>query len=215
MACGHRHRHRHDRRAPNSASLQLEDKAGNAAFTLRKLYEKLLRPFDDHCKARAEGGYGLLGEPTQPTPSKLAARRRWAAAGRRISVLSPCTGVGAAVLDKQHTVAAKRNAGRDAPAMSSPYVFLDRCFAAAAQEAEASEAKLDPLEDAGMDEDEAAEILSAMLGLAPPEPKKRRKSGAKVRSIITAAPISLQCQAATLCWRCFARRRLCNLGCWG
>lgn len=40
---------------------QLEDKAGNAAFTLRKLYEKLLRPFDEHSQERAEGGYGLLG----------------------------------------------------------------------------------------------------------------------------------------------------------
>jgi hypothetical protein len=39
----------------------LEDKAGNAAFTLRKLYEKLLRPFDEHSQERAEGGYGLLG----------------------------------------------------------------------------------------------------------------------------------------------------------
>lgn len=41
---------------------QLDDKSGNAAFSLRKLYEKLLRPFDDYCQERAEGGYGLLGE---------------------------------------------------------------------------------------------------------------------------------------------------------
>ena len=32
-----------------------------AAFTLRKLYEKLLRPIDEHSQERAEGGYGLLG----------------------------------------------------------------------------------------------------------------------------------------------------------
>ena len=46
------------------------------------------------------------------------------------------------------------------------------------------ETKADTLEDAGMDEDEAAEILSAMLGLTAPEgaKKKARKSGgAKVR----------------------------------
>ncbi len=42
--------------------MQLEDKAGNAAFSLRKLYESLLMPFDEHCKKRAEGGFGLLGQ---------------------------------------------------------------------------------------------------------------------------------------------------------
>jgi hypothetical protein len=41
---------------------QLEDKSSNAAFSLRKLYEKLLQPFDEHSQKRAEGGYGLLGE---------------------------------------------------------------------------------------------------------------------------------------------------------
>ena len=46
---------------PASPPPQLEDRAGNAAFTLRKLYEKLLRPFDDYQRQRAEGGYGLLG----------------------------------------------------------------------------------------------------------------------------------------------------------
>ena len=35
-----------------------------------------------------------------------------------------------------------------------------------------------------MDEDEAAEILSAMLGLGAPEGKKKRKSGVKVRVAI-------------------------------
>ena len=43
--------------------LQLEDKSGNAAYTLRSLYEKLLRPIDHHCQQRAQGANGLLGEP--------------------------------------------------------------------------------------------------------------------------------------------------------
>lgn len=45
-----------------------------------------------------------------------------------------------------------------------------RAAAAAAAEAKEAEAAVD-----GMDEDEAAEILSAMLGLAPPSERKNGK----------------------------------------
>lgn len=47
--------------------------------------------------------------------------------------------------------------------------------------AQASESKLGRLEQAGMEEDEAAEILSAMLGLTPADGKKKRRSSSKVR----------------------------------
>lgn len=46
-----------------AACLQLEDRSGNAAFSLRKLYDKHLRPFEAHCIAAAAQGAGLPGAP--------------------------------------------------------------------------------------------------------------------------------------------------------
>jgi hypothetical protein len=56
---------------PCCQCLQLEDKSGNAAFSLRKLYEKLLLPFDDHSHKRAAGAFGLLGELTGRQAARL------------------------------------------------------------------------------------------------------------------------------------------------
>lgn len=42
-------------------NLQIEDKASNAASTLKQLYAKLLKPFEEHCLTRNRGGASLLG----------------------------------------------------------------------------------------------------------------------------------------------------------
>lgn len=96
------------------AALQIVDKGSSAAYTLKSHYQRLLLPYEDHCKAQTTEGAGLL---------------------------------------------------------------------AAAMEADQSDDKSDieePQEEI-MDDDEAAEILEAMLGLAPAvqasEPTKKRRKG--------------------------------------
>lgn len=59
-------------------------------------------------------------------------------------------------------------------------VESEGCAAAAAATAAADEDAAEGME--GMDEDEAAEILSAMLGLAPPSERKKGKK--KVRGAV-------------------------------
>lgn len=41
--------------------VQIEDKGSNAAYTLKHLYGKLLKPFEEHCVTRNRGGADLLG----------------------------------------------------------------------------------------------------------------------------------------------------------
>jgi hypothetical protein len=41
--------------------MQIEDKGSNAAYTLKHLYGKLLKPFEEHCVTRNRGGADLLG----------------------------------------------------------------------------------------------------------------------------------------------------------
>jgi hypothetical protein len=41
----------------------LPEKGGNAAYTVRHLYQKLLVPFDEHRGLNAGGGTDILGEP--------------------------------------------------------------------------------------------------------------------------------------------------------
>ena len=48
--------------------LQIEDKASNAASTLKQLYAKLLRPFEEHCLTRNRGGASLLGTSHLQSP---------------------------------------------------------------------------------------------------------------------------------------------------
>jgi hypothetical protein len=42
--------------------VQLNDKSGSVAYTLRQHYQKLLLPYEDYLQASRDGGAGLLGE---------------------------------------------------------------------------------------------------------------------------------------------------------
>ncbi|KAI8106581.1 hypothetical protein M9435_001123 [Picochlorum sp. BPE23] len=43
-------------------AMEIEDKGSNAAYTLKHLYGKLLKPFEEHCVTRNRGGADLLAD---------------------------------------------------------------------------------------------------------------------------------------------------------
>jgi hypothetical protein len=42
--------------------VQIVDKGSSAAYTLKSHYQRLLLPYEDHCKAQTNEGAGLLGK---------------------------------------------------------------------------------------------------------------------------------------------------------
>jgi hypothetical protein len=62
-----------DRGSPRShSSMQIPDKSGNVSYQLKAHYQRLLLPYEDHCRAQT-GGEGLQGEygPGIRTPAFL------------------------------------------------------------------------------------------------------------------------------------------------